>query len=60
MVRFNENTAMALNADGFSVVGKSIKLQSNDVGLGRNPANRVVTTSGAEGSVNTVSDSVKA
>lgn len=60
MVRFNENTAMVLNADGFSVVGESIKLQSNDVELGKNPANRVVTTSGVEGSVNTVSDSVKA
>lgn len=60
MVKFSDSTALTLNSDGFSVVAEAIKLQSSNVGLGANPANYLVTTSGAEGSVNTVSDSVKA
>lgn len=55
------NSSIKMNSTGFTVGADSIRIQSDDVGLGQNPVNYIVVTSGAAGGENAcVSESVRA
>lgn len=55
------NTVLKMDSTGFTVGADKIRMQSEDVGLGENPVNYVVVTSGSSGGENaTVSETVRA
>ena len=55
------NSIMKMDSTGFTIGADKIRMQSSDVGLGENPVNYIVVTSGAAGGENsTVSETVRA